>query len=64
MAKAGQGNVEHHCLGSTADNIDVDYCGDFAAFSFDQDGGPYNGRYVGWNADPTLIQTTFMIFYR
>ena len=64
MAKAGEGNVEHHCLGSTADNANVNYCGDFAGFSFDQDGGPIDGIAVDWNADPTLIETTFMIFYR
>ena len=55
-AKAGEGNVEHHCLGSTADNVDVNYCGDFASFFYK------DGRL--WNTDPTLLETTFMIFYR
>jgi len=53
--------------GSTADNYQPDllsppdyHCGDFAGFVIDE----YAGTGLGWNADLTLLQTTFMIFYR
>ncbi|CAK8694746.1 unnamed protein product [Clavelina lepadiformis] len=54
-----QGNNEHHCIGSTADNVDVRYCGDFAGFSYDQ-----YGTGNTWNSDMTLLKSTFFLFYR
>ena len=58
-AKPYDTNLEHHCIGSTADNADVSYCGDFAGLSWDE-----YGTGQGRNSDLTLLQTTFMIFYR
>ena len=52
-------NLEHRCIGSTADNADVRYCGDFSAFAWDQ-----YGTGQGYNTDLELLTTTFMIFYR
>ena len=53
------GDVEHSCIGSTADNLEVRYCGDLSAFAFDQ-----YGTGQEWNTDLKLLKTTFMIFYR
>ena len=57
--RPSSGEAEHHCIGSTADNPGASHCGDFASFNYDQYG---TGK--GWNADLTLLKTTFMIFYR
>jgi len=58
-ARSSENNVEHHCIGSTANNVDNRYCGDLASFSYNQ-----YGTGLGWNTDLTLLKTTFMIFYR
>ena len=49
------GNFEHLCIGSTADNVYEDYCGDFSAF--------FDG-YGSYSTNPILFNTTFLIFYR
>ena len=49
-------NLEHRCIGSTADNAEEKYCGDFAAFFTNA-----NSNYI---VDDVLLKSTFMIFYR
>ncbi|CAK8679755.1 unnamed protein product [Clavelina lepadiformis] len=52
-------DVEHSCIGSTRDNADPKYCGDLSGFTFD-----VYGTGLGYNADKTLVESTFLIFYR